>query len=81
MLFIAENQKTGTKNCLSPCSVGDYKLIVGKPGRYNNWYPAKNRPACNSKEAKQGYMFEERQLAHNYIEDAHDYTYDKKIQF
>jgi hypothetical protein len=41
---------------------GDYKLIVGSPGRYNNWYQAKTKPACNSKEARQGYMYEERQL-------------------
>ena len=41
---------------------GDYKLIVGNPGRYNNWYKAKTKPACNSREARQGYMYEERRL-------------------
>lgn len=44
---------------------GDYKLIVGNPGRYNNWYPAKTKPACNSKEARQGYIYEDRQMRHN----------------
>ncbi|WAR03687.1 ARSI-like protein [Mya arenaria] len=47
--------------------VGDYKLIVGSPGRYNNWYPAKTRPACNSREAKQGYRYEDRQLVRDNI--------------
>ncbi|KAL4224867.1 hypothetical protein ACF0H5_015563 [Mactra antiquata] len=42
---------------------GDYKLIVGSPGRYNNWYPVKTKPACNSKEAKQGYIYEDRQMS------------------
>lgn len=44
---------------------GDYKLIVGSPGRYNNWYPAKTKPACNSKEEQGGYRFEELQLRHD----------------
>lgn len=53
---------------------GDYKLIVGSPGRYNNWYPAKTKPACNSKEARQGYMFEDRQLHQNELLDRKEQT-------
>ena len=42
--------------------MGEWKLIDGSPGRYNNWYKAKSRPSCNFKEAQSGYMQEERQL-------------------
>lgn len=48
---------------------GDYKLIVGSPGRYNNWYPAKTKPACNSKEEQQSYQFEQEQLRANDLLD------------
>ncbi|XP_052232200.1 arylsulfatase I-like isoform X2 [Dreissena polymorpha] len=42
--------------------VGDYKLIVGSPGRYSNWYPVRTKPSCNTRGAKGGYIFEEKQL-------------------
>ena len=40
--------------------MGDYKLIVGSPGRYNSWYPARTKPACHSRNKGYQYQLEDR---------------------
>jgi len=58
--------------------VGDYKLIVGSPGRYNSWYPEKTKPSCKSMR-KEGYKYqqEERLLRKAEMEDRKALTKEK----
>ena len=49
--------------------VGDYKLIVGSPGRYNGWYLPRTKPACRKRRKGYQYQMEDRLTRRDALKD------------